>query len=1287
MPGIVSLTTSGAAYNQNFDTLSNVAGSTTNALGITGWFMDETGGGARDNDQYGVDTGSSNTGDTYSYGAAGSTDRALGALRSGTAIPNFGANFSNDTGGTISSLLIGYTGEQWRLGTAARTDGLNFQISFNATGITDNAATWTGVSALNFVTPFTTTAGARDGNAAVNRTALSFEITSLNIANGANFWIRWVDIDATGADDGLAIDDFSITATSAGTGGGPGVLAFASADVAVAEGNTGTTPFTFTVNRTGGATGAVSATWTATLGTADATDFAVGQVFTGTVNFADGQTTATITLGVRGDTIGEANDTFSLALSAPTGGATLGTATANGTITNDDIATITIAEIQGVGHTSGFAGQSVVTNGIVTAVDTNGFWIQMAVGDGNTQTSDGIFVFTSSAPPAAAVVGNAVQVAGTVTEFQSSAVTGLTVTQISGPTVTFQSANNPLPTAILFGTGGVNPPSANYDDDNLTTYDPVNDAIDFYEQFEGMRVTVDAPRVVGTTNSFGETWVVASNGANATGNSARGGITISAGDLNPERIQIDADSGIFAGYNPAHTVGDRLASVNGIFNYAFDAYEVLVTDAVTVTNDVTLTDEIAGFQGDLTHITIATYNMENLDPSDNKYTIIASDIVVNLRAPDIIGAQEIQDADGAGSGANLSGVSNAQGLITALSALGFNYAYVEIAPTTANSTGGEPNGNIRNGYFYRTDRVQYVTNSAVLIDDSAYTGSRRPLVADFVFNGLTISVVNMHSTSRGGSEPLFGDNQPPVNAGETARNAQAAAARAYVNTQLAANPALNIAVLGDFNGFYFETSLQNLTAGGVLTNLNTLLPVEERYSYLFDGNLQQLDNIMVTSGLVQGANYDAVHLNAETPASATRPTDHDPQVASLFLAPIYNGTAGDDVYTAPANVSYTISGNDGNDTLTGNASGDAIFGGNGADRLDGAAGNDTLVGGLGADTLIGGAGSDTADYSDDQGAVFVNLGSGLGFGNAAAGDIYSGIENVTGSRFGDTLIGDGSVNVLNGGDGDDVLIGGAGADTLNGGNGSDTASYEDNQGYVFVNLTSGDAFGVAAGDTYSAIENLTGGAYADVFIGTAGANVLNGGDGNDILLGALGADTLIGGTGIDTASYEDNQGAVRVDLLNNSGIGGAAQGDTYSSIENVTGTAYQDILIGDNGVNGLDGAAGNDILIGGNGADILTGGAGADSFRYLGGETGLDRILDFTSGSDTIFIVGANFGQTGTATFQTGTAATAANATFLYDTATGIVSYDADGSGAGAAVQLAQLNTGLSLSIADFVIG
>lgn len=206
----IALTVAGGVYSQNFDGLSNTANSTANALTLPGWAMTETGGGARDNEQYAVNSGASATGDTYSYGSDGSTDRALGGLRSGALIPLFGVNFKNETGATITSLLVAYTGEQWRLGTEVRADRLAFEISLNATDLV--SGTWVAFNALDFISPTTSVVGAKDGNSSSNRTTLSATLSGLNITSGSTFWMRWTDIDVLGSDDGLAVDDFTLTA-------------------------------------------------------------------------------------------------------------------------------------------------------------------------------------------------------------------------------------------------------------------------------------------------------------------------------------------------------------------------------------------------------------------------------------------------------------------------------------------------------------------------------------------------------------------------------------------------------------------------------------------------------------------------------------------------------------------------------------------------------------------------------------------------------------------------------------------------------------------------------------------------------------------------------------------------------------------------------------------------------------------------------------------------------------------------------------------------------------------
>ena len=205
----ISLTGSGT-YSEDFNSLANTGTSSTVP---SGWAFSESDDNA--NTTYTGGTGSSNTGDTYSFGATSSTERAFGGLQSGSLVPTIGASFTNNTGATITQIPISYTGEQWRLGTSSRIDAdrLDFQYSSDATSLI--TGTWTDVENLDFTSPITnSTLGALDGNASQNRTSISFTITGLSMSNGSTFWIRWVDFDVSGSDDGLAIDDFSIDQTN-----------------------------------------------------------------------------------------------------------------------------------------------------------------------------------------------------------------------------------------------------------------------------------------------------------------------------------------------------------------------------------------------------------------------------------------------------------------------------------------------------------------------------------------------------------------------------------------------------------------------------------------------------------------------------------------------------------------------------------------------------------------------------------------------------------------------------------------------------------------------------------------------------------------------------------------------------------------------------------------------------------------------------------------------------------------------------------------------------------------
>jgi hypothetical protein len=222
--GSVSLTALGVAYTQDFAALALSGMSTVTP---DGWDFAESGTNA--NTTYTAGTGSASAGDTYSFGATTSTERSFGGLQSGSLVPTIGVSLTNATGGVITSLAVGYTGEQWRLGTAGRPDRLDVQLSTNATSLT--TGTWVDADALDFAAPVSAgTAGALDGNATANRTPIAATITGLSVLPGATVWLRWVDLNATGADDGLAVDDVSITPSGVPVDPAPTVVATTPAD-------------------------------------------------------------------------------------------------------------------------------------------------------------------------------------------------------------------------------------------------------------------------------------------------------------------------------------------------------------------------------------------------------------------------------------------------------------------------------------------------------------------------------------------------------------------------------------------------------------------------------------------------------------------------------------------------------------------------------------------------------------------------------------------------------------------------------------------------------------------------------------------------------------------------------------------------------------------------------------------------------------------------------------------------------------------------------------------------
>ena len=617
------------------------------------------------------------------------------------------------------------------------------------------------------------------------------------------------------------------------------------------------------------------------------------------ITIVNGATTGSITFTVVDDVLAEGTETAILSISSPSSGIALGSTTSlNLTIADNDVVvvpSVRIHDIQGAGHISTYAGQAVTgVEGIVTAIASNGFYLQDPNPDANDATSEGIFVFTSSAPTV--LVGDSLLVNGTVSEFRpGGSANNLTVTQIVSPVITKLSSGNALPAATILGNGGRTIPNQIISNDAAsgnvenasTVFDPAQDGIDFYESLEGMRVQVNNPVATSPTANFGsseEIWVLADNGINATNLTSRGGSLITSSDFNPERIQIDdLNSSLVL---PDVNVGAQLSSITGVVSYDFNNYEVLVSSAPTVVQPSTLQKEVTNLTSSATQLTVATFNVENLDPSDTTFNAIASAIVANMKSPDIINLEEIQDNNGATNNGTVDANITLQTLINAIAAAGGpTYEYRQINPVN-NQDGGEPGGNIRVAFLFNPNRVNFVEGSLQRLTDSnladgdAFASSRKPLVGKFVFNQQEVTVIGNHFNSKGGDQPLFGPNQPPTLSSEVQRNQQATIVKDYVQGLLAANANANIVVAGDLNDFEFSNPLTILENDGLNTLVETL-PANERYTYNFQGNAQVLDQILVSNNLNSKLDgFDVVHINSEF---ADQISDHDPSVARFNL--------------------------------------------------------------------------------------------------------------------------------------------------------------------------------------------------------------------------------------------------------------------------------------------------------------------------------------------------------------------------------------------------------------------
>lgn len=1144
--GSISLTTLGSPYTEDFNTLA-ISGIANTVL-PTGWDLIESGGGARDNEQYAAGTGSDNTGDVYSFGGAESAERAYGTLRSGTLVPVIGASFTNNTGSTITSLAVSYTGEQWRAGVTNRSvaDRLDFQLSPDATSLT--TGTWTDYDSLDFSSPnLAATAGALNGNSAGNRSVVSFTITGLNIASGAGFWIRWTDFDISSSDDGLAIDDFSLTPN-----GGVTPPSLSIGDVSANEGDAGTTTFAFAVTLSAPA-GAGGLTFD--IATADGTaqddnpatednDY-VAQSLTGQTIPEGSSGPYTFTATVTGDTTTESDETFFVNVTNVTG-ASVTDGQGQGTIVNDDVDCISsftpIHQIQGSGLSTPIPG-TVTTQGVVvgdyeypgsgsTSTFLRGFYIQDVSGDADAATSDGIFVFNGNNDSVA--LGDVVRVTGTAGEFQDQ-------TQISAGSI------------VDCGTGTVPPV------DVTLPFAAASDP----ERFEGMIVRM--PQTLHVTEHFqlgrfGQVVMssggrlrqptsIVTPGAPAIALQAQNDLNRIIFDdaqqnQNPDPILFGRGGSPLSASNTLRG-GDTATNTVGVMTYTWagnaasgNAYRVRPIDALngyvnfdaanprpTSAPDVDGTFGIAGMNLlNFFNTFVGCTNGVGGAPTDCRGASNAAELdrqvpktvaAIVKTGAHVIGVVEIEN-DGYGP---TSAIAYLVDQLNAATAPG-TYAFIDVDAGTGqvNALGIDA---IKVGLLYRPAAVTPIGQTAALNTASFVNGGdsgfrNRPALAqafETPTGGRFVAVVN-HLKSKGTAcdAPDAGDGQGNCN---IVRTNAANELAAWLTADPTGTGDPDTLILGDLNSYAMEDPITALVSAG-FTNLIASHLGPDAYSFAFDGQWGYLDHALGSASiLAQVTGVGDYHINADEPTvldyntdfktpnlvnvlyapDEFRMADHDPVVVGLDLdanaSPAATVVAGQCSSSNPASgtISLSLSDPDGDPlTLTLASNSNQTLLPTGAVVLGGSGNNRTLS----VTAAAGKKGSATLTLDLSDGTVTVPFVVTVIVGSAKN-------ETLNGTSGTDMIFGLGGKNTINGNAGNDLLCGGNGVDTMSGGAGNDVLDGQN-------------------GD--------------DTLSGDDGDDTLRGNHGNDTLTGGAGADSFSGGPGTDSATDFN-----------------AAEGDTRTGVE------------------------------------------------------------------------------------------------------------------------------------------
>lgn len=914
----VSVTSgAGLTYTQNFNGLATSG--TTNVLStaLAGWTMVETGGGARDNDQYAADTGGSSAGDTYSYATvAAPADRALGGLLSGTLVPVFGACFTNLTGSAITSLTLQYTGKQFRIGAANRPDRIDFQYSTTATGIV--TGTFVDVDTLDYSGPQAAAAGIVAP--AASATVGPRSITSLSIAPGGTFWIRWTDFNASGADDGLAVDDFSLVAAIADGGGSTNPSATAAA-TSVTAGNS--TNFSGTIVPGTGPTSlsyAVSCDLSAVAGSGTFAMTVAGTVLSGNylVPVATASSVYALPCTITDDQARSGSFSINLAVSVPV---------------SCGAAKTPISAIQGAGAASPMTGQVQEIEGIVVgsyqgAGKLNGFYLQDE-GDGDPTTSDGIFIDESVGGSLGTVAAGArVRVRGTVAETFNQTVLNTVTAMLACGTGTMTPVEVTFPvssTTFLEQYEGmlVRFPQQlrvtdNYDlgrfgEVGLAFAPTYGTAIAFTRLMAGTQVALPGPAAVAATGLNNRSRILLDDGSNntygtlvPTANYPRdgGGLTFSNTLRLGDRVNVDG----FGTYTP----------LTGVLGFGFSAYRLQPVDGEPITfgpsdNPRPVTPPTVGGRvkvmsaNVLNYFTTFTSADSNARGADNatEFQRQRNKIIAAFKAadPTVIAISELEN--------NTS--SAMEDLVNdSISNFGNSLNTGNTGKWAYLSTGVVGTDAIRVGFIYQPALVQPVGTHKVLdsgVDVRALTFRNRPALAQtfkLLIGGKPdlqhFTVIANHFKSKG-SACTSAPNDPNQNDGQDncnlSRVSMAQALIDWLDTNPTSDPTpaadRRFLIVGDLNAHLKEDPISALTnplfskpatgafpAGfpantkAVYKDLVSTLGDPAGYSYLFRGESGALDHALANPPLFRLiTGVSEWHINADEPVVLDYNSDYD----------------------------------------------------------------------------------------------------------------------------------------------------------------------------------------------------------------------------------------------------------------------------------------------------------------------------------------------------------------------------------------------------------------------------